>query len=56
MQQLIQLAQLDVEQIMTQLSLDAQQAQIFKDTFLDLGAGLLNPQPSFSDFFQPKQA
>lgn len=51
MQQLTQLAQLDINQIMAQLGLDAQQAQIFKETFLDLGASLLNPQPNIMELF-----
>jgi len=41
MQQLIQIAQMDVERIMAQLGLDVQQAQLFKQTFLDLGSALL---------------
>lgn len=54
MRQLAEIAQLDVAQIMAQLSLDAQQAQTFKDTFLQLGTNLLTPQPSIMDFFQPQ--
>ena len=41
MNQLAQIAQLDIVQIMSQLNLDAQQAQSFKDTFLSLGTDLL---------------
>ena len=50
MSQLAKIAELDIGQIMAQLQLDAQQAQIFKDTFLDLGASLINPQPVFNLF------
>lgn len=39
--QLTQLAQLDIAQIMAQLDLDAEQAALFKNTFLDLGFSLL---------------
>lgn len=45
MQNLTQIAQLDIGQIMAQLSLDAQQAQLFKETFLDLGSNLISPKP-----------
>lgn len=50
-QQLTQLANLDIGQIMTQLGLDFNQASLFKQTFLNLGTDLIAPQPSLSDFF-----
>lgn len=50
MNQLAQLAQLDINQIMTQLQMDYQQALLFKQTFLNLGASLLSPQPVLNLF------
>ena len=41
MQQLMQIANLDIQQIMTQLRMDYESAQKFKDTFLNLGNNLL---------------
>ena len=54
MQQLASLAQLDVNQIMTQLGLDLQQAMYFKQTFGNLGGQLLltglNSRSPFTNF------
>ncbi len=50
MAQLAQLAQLDVNQISQQLQIDLQQATLFKETFLNLGASLVSP-PSVLDQF-----
>jgi len=55
MNQLAQIAQLDILQIMTQLNLDYAQAQAFKETFLGLGGDLLrsglNTQPDILSLF-----
>ena len=44
MQQLAQLAQLDVDQIAQQLQIDLAQAQQFKNTFIDIGSTLISPE------------
>lgn len=46
MNQLMQLAQLDVQQIAQQLQLDVAQAELFKNTFTNLGSSLIQP-PGF---------
>ena len=56
MQQLIELANLDIQTIMAQLDLDIQAAQDFKSTFSSLGGQLLlsgfNALPNFGTGFQ----
>ena len=44
------IAQLDVNRIMAQLSLDSEQARLFKETFLQLGANLLSPPSTFDKY------
>src|SRR3990167_921240 len=44
MQQLAQLAQLDVNQISQQLQIDYDQAALFKNTFINLGSSLISPE------------
>ena len=56
MQQLLQVAQLDINQIMAQLGLDAEQARLFKETFLNIGAANLTPESTFDKFLASQVA
>ena len=53
MNQLMQIAQLDVEQIAQQLQLDYEQASLFKNTFINLGSSLISPESALLDRFFP---
>ncbi len=52
--QLSQIAQLEIGQIMAQLGLDAEQARLFKETFLNLGSSLIQP-PGLMERFLTQQ-
>ena len=54
MNTMLQIAQLDINQIMAQFQIDAEQARLFKETFLNLGSSLITP-PSPLEQFLAKQ-
>lgn len=56
MNQLSQLAQLDINQIMTKLQMDYQQALLFKQTFIGLGSSLLSPPSVLDQLFAGRTA
>ena len=50
MNQLMNIAQLDLVSVMKQLDLDAENARLFKETFLNLGASMLKPKSALDEF------